>query len=140
DQLGVADIVEQFLGDLREQRLVAQEFVADAGDRARAFVDRPLRIQEAVERRPLRAPPLEQLDAADLDDLVTLADLEAGRFGIEHDWAQRFMPPGPGAGLRAAPADRPFRSPGVPSDHASTASVPGAAPPPPPAAATGPDS
>src|SRR5262249_50003983 len=106
DQLGVADVLEQVVGDLREQRLVAQEFVADAGDRARAFVDRALRVQETVKRRPLRAPRFEQLDATDLDDLVALADLQAGGFGVENDLPHQnlFFKPRGGTGTRAATA------------------------------------
>ena len=35
---------------------------------------------------------IHQLDAADLDDAVTVGGIEARRFGIEHDFTHHFAP------------------------------------------------
>ena len=41
----------------------------------------------------VRRNPVEQLDATDLDDPITLAMIEACRLGVEHDLAQHPHPP-----------------------------------------------
>src|SRR5690606_7785252 len=58
-----------------------------AGDLGGARIDIPLRIEVAVEMAAGR-PPLDQLDAADLDDPVALGDLQARGLGVEDDLAQ----------------------------------------------------
>jgi hypothetical protein len=82
--------LQEIIDDGSEQRFVAQEFVADSGNDARALVDRALRIQISMERAS-GSPAFGQLDAANLDDPVALADLQAGRFGVEDDLSH--LPP-----------------------------------------------
>ncbi|MCY1428738.1 hypothetical protein D9M71_446340 [compost metagenome] len=82
DQLGAVDELEEFVGDLTEARLVLEELVGDAVHRDGALVHFPIRLQVDVEVPAGKATPI-QLDAANLDDPVTVGDRHAGGFGIQ---------------------------------------------------------
>ena len=88
DDLRAVDEFEELRRDLGEARLVEQELVGDAGDRARALVDLAIGVQVGMEFAP-GAPALHQLDATDLDHAVAALDFEAGGFGVEDDLAHR---------------------------------------------------
>ena len=62
----------------------AQELGRDAVHLQRAGIDFAVRAQVAMEH-PARAPAIDDLDAADLDDAVPQLGLEAGGFGVEDD-------------------------------------------------------
>src|SRR5450759_5721486 len=84
-QRRVADEAEEIVGDVGEKRLVLEEFgrqPVDGEGLSRYFA---LRIEIAVERRAGRNP-VEQLDAADLDQAVTLQGIQPGGFGVEDDF------------------------------------------------------
>ncbi|MNN55448.1 hypothetical protein D3C81_1703230 [compost metagenome] len=82
DQLGAVDELEEFVGDVTEALLVLQELVGDAVHRDGALVHFPVRLQVDVEVPAGKATPI-QLDAANLDDPVTVGDRHAGGFGIQ---------------------------------------------------------
>ncbi|MNP15134.1 hypothetical protein D3C76_1074790 [compost metagenome] len=82
DQLGAGDELEELVGHLAEARLVLEVLVGDAMHRNGAFVHFPVRLQVDVEMPAGETPPF-QLDAADLDDPVTIGDGHARGFGIE---------------------------------------------------------
>ena len=50
----------------------------------------PLGVDVAVEGLPGREA-VDELDAADLEQPVTLVRIESGGFGVEHDFAHRFV-------------------------------------------------
>ena len=85
-QRRVADKAEEIIDDLDEALVALQEFGRQPmnGEGLRRHV--ALRIEVGVERRPGRNP-VEQLDAADLDQAVALARVKAGGFGVEDDFA-----------------------------------------------------
>jgi len=85
-QLGATDELEQLLDHVGEPRLAGQELVGDAVDRERPGIHFPVRTEVTVERPP-GGPPVVELDAADLDHSMALADLEAGGFGVQDDLA-----------------------------------------------------
>jgi len=72
DQLGAIDEREEFIHDFMETRLVEQELVFDAGDRARAFVDRALGVQVGLVMAS-RQPTLDHFDTGNFDQTVALA-------------------------------------------------------------------
>ena len=72
DQLGTADEVEQFGGDLPELRLVLQELGSQAMHLERARVALPLGIEVVVEVA-ICQPAVDELHGADLDDPVARA-------------------------------------------------------------------
>ena len=84
DQLGAANEVDEFGGNVGKARLVLQEVEADSVHRQRALVDVAIGVEIAV-KVPVGQPPVAHLDAADFDDAVPELVLKAGRFGIEED-------------------------------------------------------
>ena len=86
DQRIVADEVQEVLGDGTEERLVGQEGVVQAVDSDRLRIDRPLRIDVAMIVAPGRQQ-IGQLQAADLDQPVAVADLQARGLRVENDLA-----------------------------------------------------
>ncbi len=76
----------QLVEDVGEARLAAQELGREAVHLHGTRVDRAVRAQVTVEL-PARAPPVHELDRADLDDAVAELRLEAGGFGVEDDLA-----------------------------------------------------
>ena len=86
DQLRAVDELEQLVDDLREARLLREELVGDAVHVLRGAVDRPVRAQVAMERAAGLAA-IHQLDAADLDDAMSLLRLQPRGFGVEDDLA-----------------------------------------------------
>src|SRR5690606_20719026 len=83
---GTADELEELIHRRGEQRLVAQELQAQAGDFLGAGLHVALGIEVAVEV-PAGLAPFQQLDAADLDDAVALLPGKAGGLGVQYDLA-----------------------------------------------------
>ena len=84
-QRGVADEGDEIRGDVIEQRLVGQEFRTQPvdGKGLRRHVAFGVEIDvEALAGGEV----VDQLDAADLDQPVTLLRLEARGFGVENDF------------------------------------------------------
>jgi hypothetical protein len=84
DQLSTGNELAQLVRNVGEARLALQKLRRDAVDLQRAGIDLPVRAQVPVQP-PTGAPPVDDLDAADLDNAVTETRLEPGRFGIEDD-------------------------------------------------------
>jgi hypothetical protein len=106
-QLGFADEVRQFGGDITELRFVGQEFVGQAVDALSLDRHFALGIDVAVQASPGRLAA-DEFDAADLDDAVAVPGIQAGGLGVEYDLAHfsfLFSVRCPGA-----PARRPARS------------------------------
>ena len=85
-QLRAVDELEQLVDDVREARLLREEFVGDAVHVLRGAVDQPVGSQVAMELAAGLAP-IHQLDAADLDDAMSLLRLQPRGFGVEDDLA-----------------------------------------------------
>ena len=85
-ELGAGDELDQLRGDLAELRLVLELRARDAVHGLRALVDVPLGIQIAMEAAAGGAP-IDDLEAADLDDAMAALGFEAGGFGVENDLA-----------------------------------------------------
>ena len=79
DDLGAAEVLEQFVGDRREQRLVGEELVGDAVDLERILVVAPLGVDVEMQVAAGEAS-VDHLDAADLDDAVAGFRTEARWF------------------------------------------------------------
>ena len=90
DQFRPADELEKFLGNLAELRLSLQELGGQAVHLQRARVDLAIGAQVAM-KEPPGTPPVDQFDAADLDDPMTQFGLEAGGLGIEDDLAHQAL-------------------------------------------------
>jgi hypothetical protein len=86
DELGALDEREELPRDVREARLRGQELAGDAVHGERRRLDLALGPQVALPGAAAR-PPVQELDAADLDDAVALGHLEARGFGVEDDLA-----------------------------------------------------
>ena len=86
DQLRAADELDQLVDDVREARLLREEFVGDAVHLLRGAVDLAVGTQVAMERAAGLAA-IHQLDAADFDDAMSLLRLQARGFGVEDDLA-----------------------------------------------------
>jgi hypothetical protein len=109
-QFGAADELDEVAGDLGELRLVGKEVVGQAVD---ALGIRHLAARVEVGMEALAGElPTHQFDAADFDDAIAGAEIQAGGFGIEDDFPHRPLPSAP-VRRRAAPAHRRARSPGV---------------------------
>src|SRR5581483_6799064 len=89
DELGAADELQELLGDLCETRLALELGARDAVHSERALVDVALGIQIAM-KAPAGRAPIDELDAADLDDPMSEAGLETRRFRIEDDLPHGF--------------------------------------------------
>ncbi len=72
------------VGDLRELRFVAQEFGGQPVDRQCARIAVAFRVDVEVQV-VAREPAVHQLDAADFDNAVAGARIQAGGFGIEDE-------------------------------------------------------
>ena len=88
DQHGLAEEGEQVIRHGGEQGLVREERVGQAVNLERPRGHLPLGIDIGVERLA-RGDVVDQLEAADLDDPVAPVRVEAGRFGIEDDFAHK---------------------------------------------------
>ncbi len=88
DELGAPDELDELGRDLRELRLSREEVVLDAVHLERAAVDLALGVDVAVEAIQSR-PAIHELHAADLDDPVACARLEARGFRVENDLAHQ---------------------------------------------------
>ena len=82
DELRAVHELEQLVDDLREARLLREERVGDAVHILRGAIDRPVRAQVAV-KAPAGLAAIDQLDAADLDDAMSLLRLQPRGFGVE---------------------------------------------------------
>ena len=91
DQGRIADEGEKLVGDLGEQRLVLELVGRDAVDGLRLGRHVAFRIDVVVEALPAR-DAVDDLDAADLDQAVSLEGIKARGLGIEHDLAQAIPP------------------------------------------------
>ena len=107
-QVGAADELDEFAGDLGELRLVGEEIVGQAVYPFR-IRDRAPRIQVGVEELSGELAA-EKFDAADFDNPITGAEIESGGFGIQNYLAQLSLLCGRGR-RRAAPMRRRARSP-----------------------------
>ena len=86
DHLGAAQILEQFVGDRNEQRLVRQKLVTQPVNRERPLTVGALRVQVEMQVVAGQAP-VQHLDAADLDHTIAGLGAQAGRFGVQEDLA-----------------------------------------------------
>jgi hypothetical protein len=86
DQGGVGDESKELVRQRREQWLVTQEFGGDAVHGLRFGRHVALGIDEDVILAP-GGVAIDQLDAADFDQAISAARVQAGRFGIEDDFA-----------------------------------------------------
>jgi hypothetical protein len=86
DDLGALHEFAQFVDDLVELRLIAEELGGQAVDGQCRFVRIPLGVDVAVEVVAGQLA-VEDLDAADLDDAVAGTRIQACGFGIEDDLA-----------------------------------------------------
>src|SRR5262249_60069928 len=77
---------EQLFDDLGKARLTVELGAGDAVHGERTVVDLALGIEIAVEGAT-RGAPVQELDAADLDDAVVEFGFQAGGFGVEDDLA-----------------------------------------------------
>ncbi len=91
DELGAPDESEKLLGDVAEPWLVAQEVVGDAMNIEGALFHVTIGPQVAM-KIVAGGPPLHQFDAADLDDAMALAGLQASGFSIEDDLTHGRLP------------------------------------------------
>lgn len=85
-QRGVADELQKLVGDLVEQWFRRQEFGRQSVHRERFRRHVPFRVDVDVKGLP-RRHAVEDLDAADFDESVAAERIEAGRFGVEDDFA-----------------------------------------------------
>ena len=85
-QRRVADERQEIVGDFDKARLVLEEIRRQPVNGEGLGRHLAFRIEIAVEDRAGRNP-VEQLDAADFDQAVTLVGIEAGGFGVENDFA-----------------------------------------------------
>ncbi len=84
----LADERDQLVGDLGKPPVFRQEFGGKAMHRERVRRHVALGIDVAVKFPPGR-DVMQQLDAGDLDDPVPVVRIEAGRLGVDHDFAHR---------------------------------------------------
>src|SRR5665213_173762 len=84
DQLTAFDELQQRRGDLRELRLLLEPCARQAMHRPCSLVYVAFRVEVAM-KVPAGRPPIEQFDAADLDDAVAAVDFQSSGFGIEND-------------------------------------------------------
>ena len=77
---------DQIVGNFREKEFVFQELIAEAVDCERLRGHAALWIEIAVKRLPGRYP-VDQLDAADLDQTMAVEGIETRGLGIEHNLA-----------------------------------------------------
>src|SRR5690606_41429206 len=87
-QLGTVDEIDEFLGDLREHRLVGEELQGDAVHLHRPLVDLPLRIDVQVQVVTGNAA-VHHLHTTDLDNTVSGGGFQAGGFRIQYDLSHR---------------------------------------------------
>ena len=88
DQLGIADKGEEIAGDGGENRLAAQEIIAEAMHVKRLFRHGALGVDVLV-IDAAGGQVVVQLDRADFDDAVAFGGLEPGGFGIKDDFAHQ---------------------------------------------------
>src|SRR5208283_604077 len=86
DQRRIAEKGDQVLGHLGEKQLVFEEIVAEAVDGKRLRRHAALRIEIGVEGLA-GGYPVDQLDAADLDQAMAVQRIETRGLGIEHNLA-----------------------------------------------------
>jgi hypothetical protein len=92
-QLRAAQELDQLVDHFGELGLRRQKLVGDAVHVLRGAIDQPVGPQVAVEFAA-RLTAIDQLDAADLDDAVSLLRLQPRGFGVEDDLAHdRLRPP-----------------------------------------------
>ena len=96
----------ELVDDVGEARLLREELVGDAVHLQRGDVDLAVGSQVAM-KRATGAASDDDLDAADLDDAMTLLRLEPGGFGVEDDLAHASRRPVSRGRLRAAPRRPP---------------------------------
>ena len=87
NQHGAFDEGEHVVGKLGEARLVAQELERQPVHLERGIGHIALGIEMAMPS-PAGGDAVDQLDAADLDDAVTVERIEPRGLGIEHDLSQ----------------------------------------------------
>lgn len=84
DQRRLAEKLQHVVDHLDEAGLVGQERIGDAVDGERLGRNAAVRVEIALETLS-GGNVVDQLDAADLDDPVTAAGIETGRFRVEAD-------------------------------------------------------
>ncbi len=87
-QSRIPDKIQKRLPDGSENRLVAQEIIAQTVHLERFFRHHPLRVDVLV-IRPARGHMIEQFDRADFNDAVTLGGFKACGFGVQNDFTHR---------------------------------------------------
>src|SRR5690606_32766052 len=88
-QRGAVDEGKELVGNGGIDRLVGKELRRQAMDGEGAGRYVALGIDKAVEG-PAGGDVIDKLDTADLDDPMPLLRLQAGRFGVEYNFAQWF--------------------------------------------------
>ena len=83
-QLGIPDKIQKLRADLRKDRLVAQEIIAQPVHFKGGLRHRPLRVDVFV-KRPTRRHVIVQLDRPDFDDTVPFRRFKTRGFGIQND-------------------------------------------------------
>ncbi len=83
DQLRVLDELEKLVGNVTKTRLVDKEFIGDAVNRDRPFINLTIGLQIDMVVTPSQAAT-DDLDTTDLDDPVAIGDWHTRGFGIEY--------------------------------------------------------
>ena len=83
--------IQELAGDLGEDRLVAQEFLAQPVNLERLLRHVAFRVDILVIGPP-GGHVIEQLDPADLDDAVASLGVESGGFGVQYDLTHAACP------------------------------------------------
>jgi hypothetical protein len=84
DQFRIPDEVQELVSHIGKAWLISEKFIGDAMNPDRFFVDEPIRLQVNMES-PVGGPPVQQFEAADLDDPMPLDGIKARRFSIQDD-------------------------------------------------------
>ena len=107
DEFGIADERHEFVGDLREARLVAEELVVQSVDGQRTGLDRAFGVQVTVEL-PAGEFAIDEFQAPDLDDAMAFLGLQPGGFGVEYDLSHSGGPQARSAAAVASLSARSF--------------------------------
>src|SRR5688572_18758184 len=84
DEFGIFHVIEKLVDDFTELRLVAQELGGQSMHTQRTLLAVASRIDIAV-KMIAALLPVDEFDAADLDDAVAVRPFQAGGFGVEDD-------------------------------------------------------
>ena len=83
----VAQKGHELFDDIRQRSACRPEIVSQSVDAERALRDRIFRVDVGVIDFPGREM-IDEFDAADFDDAIALAGIDAGGFRVENDFTQ----------------------------------------------------